>query len=124
MRFLTTYIYDPPIWLIVLGLAIFLVPAAILWGIARSHIHNTRLNLILKSVALGLMGTAALVAFSICRATGTLAGHYHLYTVSRIDPMFWLVSNLNFPAASAVSVVVLTLISLGVFKLKQFRSHV
>jgi hypothetical protein len=121
MLFLTTYIYDPPIWLVVLGLAIFLIPSAILWGIARSQTQSPRAVLILKSLSSGFAGTAVLVAFSIYRASGTLIGHYHLYT--EMDPMFWLASQLNFPLASIVSVGVLTLISLGILKLKRFRLH-
>lgn len=116
MLCLTTYAYDPEPLAVVLGLSIFLVPAAVLWGVAKSQIYSFKVSLILKSLSLGLTSTALLVGVSIILASGTLAGHYHLYDISRFDLMFWLVGKLGFPLASVVTTFLSTIISLIVLR--------
>jgi hypothetical protein len=111
MLFLTTYIFDPLPEEIVFALAIFFVPAAILWGIARSKVLGDRTNLLVRSLAYGFGGTGLLLAFSIFVALGTLQGHYHLYGISKVDPLFWLVTALGGPLGFTVSVVFISVAS-------------
>ncbi len=111
MLLLTTYIFDPSPEEIVFALAIFFVPAAILWGITRSKVLGHRTNLLARSVAYGFGGTGLLLAFSIFVALGTLQGHYHSYGISKLDPLFWLVIALGGPLGFTVSVVFISVAS-------------
>ncbi|MFN0108577.1 MAG: hypothetical protein ACKVZH_06950 [Blastocatellia bacterium] len=115
MFLLTTYIFDPPPEEVVFALAIFFVPAAILWGIARSKTLAHKSHLLVMSLAFGFGCTGMLLAFSIFAAMGNR--HYRFYD---IDPLFWLTEALGIPVGFACSIIS---ISLASFAFLKYRSR-
>jgi hypothetical protein len=113
---LDTFIYDPEIWDVVIIISILLVPAAILWGLAQSCIYSFKINLILKSLSIGLAFTALLVLNRIIEGAYWIPG-YHF------DPLGQLMDEVGFFAALLFATLLSASISLLVLKRTRFRNH-
>jgi hypothetical protein len=95
---MTSITYNIPISFVVILLSVFLVPAAILWGIAKSELFSFKLNQTLKSLSLGLSGTALLIGLTIFLTEASWFVRYgpvYIPTVSVFSTiMFTLVSHI------------------------------
>lgn len=93
---MTSITYNIPISFVVIVLSVFLVPAAILWGIAKSETFSFKLNQTLKSLSLGLSGTALLIGLTIFLTEESWFVQYGLVYI---------------PPVSVFSVILFTLVS-------------
>ena len=111
---LNTYIFSPDSEFILVWFSIFFIPAAILWGIAKSAVLSSKTNQVLRSLSLGIVFTALMFSVHVIMVMGTLQGMYHLYSISEYDLYSQLAKAIGFIKAN---ILIATIGALAAYKI-------